>query len=348
MSRSLQWLLFALCLQLLPCFCFGEQDSCSEVISKGLELFMRGEISPALAPLALDTPSSVCASRTKAASEPFCGGTTRPLNPVEIPPNESWNGIDFKEELFQLILTANNYSSCASIFEKDEVLKSALLSVEVLNPEEIEHYRWRSGFKRAYGPLEDEPMQSESFSIVQQKLFRVFEEMDEWAYCSGCKIGPTLDARIVKTLAYLDRQSMKIIMYHGACTTQQLYGLDISYVTGTHRAFLVAAHEVGHVIDSFSGVVRSPKQSEAYATYFGSLFAECAARRFVKMGEFYRDMVQNSDKATEMDKRYTFCQTRYWKHMERFFSEARARINLRTGTVPRNMEAIMSELQVLK
>ena len=347
MRHICHYLPIILFLQLSRFLCFAEEDNCSEVISRGLELFMRGEISDALAPLALDSPNTICVHRTSSTSEAFCRGTTRPLNQVEPPPNEDWNGIDFKEELFQLILSDGNYSSCASIFETDEPLRSAIESVELLNPKEIEYYVLRSRFKRTYGPLEDEPMQAQVFSNVRQRLIRVFEAMDEWAYCSGSKIGPTIDGKFGKTLAYLDRHSMKIIMYHGACTTQQLYDLDISYVTATHRAFLVAAHEVGHVIDLLSGVCRLPKQSEAYATYYGTLFAECAARRFVRLGAFYRDMVQKLYIATDMDKRYIYCQTRYWEFMERFFSEVRARINLSDGTVPENIRAIMWEIQEL-
>ncbi len=69
-------------------------------------------------------------------------------------------------------------------------------------------------------------------------------------------------------------------LYHTMCTVNALYGANLGPMSSELRFFLVAAHEVGHVIDHMAGL-RFSADREIRATVYGSAMAQCQARSIV-------------------------------------------------------------------
>lgn len=322
---------------------------CDTLMLSGSELMSRGSLSSSLSPLLLDEPFSACVWRTEEEDEKACRYTKIPYAPVEAPPNPNWNGVDFKRELTQLVLNPQNYNVCEATFETDRVLQLALAPVSDLSQQQLQEYIFQSRFVRFYGEPPAEQWTPPKFSTTQRKILSVFDQLGDWTYCAGSKTGPLINGQYGKIVGRFDPLSRQTTFYNGLCTSKSLYGLDISFVTSTHAAFLISAHELGHGIDLISrNAPRRAQVSEAYATYYGTIFAECAARQFVKLRESYLKAISQSEQASELDVRYTTCQTRYWTHMVDFFREARQQIDLETGQVPSQLRGLNSEIEVLR
>lgn len=344
-SEALLLLVFAACWSFSG---VATADDCAEFARNDLSIAEHAGVRRDIAQIFdVDYAGFACVSRTEESSEEYCGRTTKPFRRFEPPPNTSWNGLTLENELLQLVLPHANYSYCTDIFEDDAVLEASLKSVPSLTPQSYRHHlRLSNSSLRSYSLSDNPHPPTTHFSFVQEKLLKVFEATGEWAYCDGSKIGPLIDGRIGKSLAYFDQKTFKVTFFEGMCTTKKLYQLDISAVATTHRAFFVAAHELGHAIEAVAGIRRPYSLSEAYATYYGTLFAQCMARQLISHHEEHYKHLEESQLLTHKEKKYARCAVARARDMERFFYVTRSQIDLRLGTVPETVK-FMSEFDIL-
>ncbi len=209
------------------------------------------------------------------------------------------------------------------------------------------------------------------FGETQRKLLAAFSTVGSWNWCGGER--PTSGP-----LAYFDRRTRRVVLNRGICTATTLYGTPTGYLTATHRGFLVAAHEFGHVIDSLAARPSDMQfldHREARATKYGTYGAQCAARLFYRnannyqsflieleslvkrletegrMGSFLDGLRASEDPRAEnsiallqdlsTEKKFMQCKVDYWKDMEEYMTGIRNNVNVESGYVPSAMREIL-------
>lgn len=324
-----------------------EQRECEEIIQGAEKAMFSGTLNPSLFPMLLDYVPTACPHKSYGPNiEEACVGTLPGVSLQEIPPNEEWNGVDFDYEILQYFLTDENYHACKDIFE-DPLFKDKILNIEPIPDSRIDHYRWQAISRRVYFEVnsDKQPTALRQFDDIQLRIFSVFDYISSWNYCGNPKWVPIVAGGYGRVLGHFDKSSRRITLFDGFCTSKDIYGLTISQLTATHRAFLIAAHELGHVIDELSrpkDIQLRWKQQEARATFFASYIVQCGARLFRLMGDWYMEIASTNPITTDADRDFLKCQTLKWQEMEVFIADIRNKIDIKSGYVPEKWGSIQA------
>lgn len=350
-SRRLSELVAALFMVSAPVWA----RDCKDLLENAPALYEKGEINEELAALVLpfQVENGGCASRTEIEDEPYCRATTIP-HPSDRPTaigDGTWNGVDFLELILQIFLNNHNYFACRDIFETDPLLQDLLSNVEVISPTRLAESNRFAGPRLYFGVPVKEP-DRRPYTVTQQKMFSIFDEMPDWAYCSGNRY---LDGSPpIRAYAEFDPVTKRVSMFNGACAPRDLYGLEVSFVPSFYAGLFVSAHEAGHAIENIThDEWRGHARSEAKATYLGTLMAECVTRlsdglftEVSKAADAYErgDRSITGDTAlTPTDIEYAQCAVRHLTGWSRYFRAVRDKINLETGELPDDLRAVMLE-----
>lgn len=324
-----------------------EETDCSKIISDPINNIKSGRLNEDLSPLLLDYSPGTCPHKSEGKDiGDVCKGTSPSVVPLEVPPNQDWNGVDFEYELLQLFLNEDNYQACKDIFD-DPAFKNEILKIPPISGKLIDYYRYQSISRRVYfesnSKSSDIPYYQREFDDLQLRIFSVFHSISSWNYCASPRLALGLNG-YGRVLGLFD-PLRRIVLFDGVCTSADIYGFKISKITATHRAMLIAAHELGHAIDALSrpeGSQLSGRQQEARATFLATYIAQCNARLFKKMGEMYSNAVEHSTVATNIDRKFVRCQSLRWQEMEMFIANMRSKINIPLGKIPENWESIQA------
>ena len=91
-------------------------------------------------------------------------------------------------------------------------------------------------------------------------------------------------------------------LYRTLCNANALYGTDLGPIASELRVFLIAAHEIGHVIDHMAGISFIADR-EIRATVYGSVIAQCRARAIARVLTQLRSEPLSSAPAEERERR---------------------------------------------
>lgn len=330
-----------------------EEEECSNIISDPINAIKSGRLNADLSPLLLDYVPGTCPHKSEGKDiDNLCKDTSPSVVPPEVPPNENWNGIDFEYELLQLFLNEDNYQVCKDIFD-DSAFKNEIFKIPPISGNLIDYYRYQSISRRKYfesnSKSPDIPYYNREFDDLQLRIFYVFHSISSWNYCASPRHVYWL-SRYGRVLGLFD-PFRRIVLFDGVCTSVDIYGFKISKITATHRAMLIAAHELGHAIETLSrpeGSQLNGRQQEARATFLATYIAQCNARLFNKMGIWYINQLEHSTVATNIDRKFVRCQTLRWQEMERFITNMRGNINIPFGEIPENWESIQACISYYK
>jgi peroxiredoxin len=332
-----------------------DEDDCNAQLADFERSYVFGELDHAWWQIywALATyylPQYTCPWYTAPEHARYCEGVTDPGDPQPLLDDPD-DRLDFDRLIRDVILNPDTYQRCADVLENDAVLQGALANAPTLT----------SGRRAEYQRLAEALLTSDSFADknrttalapTQEKLLAAFDQVSDWAYCADAKFGPVFSGAYGKTLArYLTRER-RVVAYHGLCSPQDLWGFEISYVPARYSAVLIAAHEFGHALADVTGAPQQPQaQSEASATYYGSLFAQCAARKTEVMLHSIDDFLW-TDMGSEWlppgsrDRDFIDCAVDRLSGWDAFFARARAHIDLETGAVPATLAAVNAEIRI--
>jgi hypothetical protein len=249
------------------------------------------------------------------------------------PPNREWNGVDLGHDLKQIFINRENYSACRDIFEGDRVLAVALSRMPPLTDEQRNKYESLSHFTVEFGPRGPGDS-STPFTQTQERMFAVFEQLGDWVYCARDRYQDFLGAH-GRMFGYFDPVTRRTTLYNGVCSPRDLYGLEISFLPSAFSAILIGAHEFGHGIESVSGgEQRNRTRSEALATYFGTLMAECVSRRTDELtGLVDKALIamkstgRRPEGIADLDLEYGRCAVDHLTGWSKYFREVRSNTN---------------------
>lgn len=123
-----------------------------------------------------------------------------------------------------------------------------------------------------------------------------------------------------------------IYLYGGICDAKTIYDVSLRKLGPGLRFSLIAGHELGHIIDFESGqAYREPGGREMRATVYGSFFARCEARMFVR---FFEREIADHESQPDQYSELRFCYLRRWQDFERSMAKQHAEWATTPGKAP--------------
>ena len=117
-----------------------------------------------------------------------------------------------------------------------------------------------------------------------------------------------------------------IHLYKTTCGASSIYLTRIGSLNRTSRFHLVAAHELGHVIDHLAGPLPFAFDPETRATIYGSVITQCQTQVWQNMYRGFLDDALDSDRTPQEEQRRKFevgCLIEKWAAVEKRLASLR-------------------------
>lgn len=234
-----------------------------------------------------------------------------------------------------MFLRSEEYAICKDIFEdKTTVFHDAMARIPEASDSAIAELT-----KDTPGKI------APPYASTQRSMATVLAAIAEWH-----KIDNSQAVLFGCTDPNQDATRAKILLYTSACSAVHIYDFDLGMLTPSLRVELVAAHEVGHVIDMLTGDLgydygRCPACLENRATMYGTYLAQCRARtaQLWALQEFPWNFwiasgVDVPSMFKDEDIHVSRCWHTTWQRMERGLRRARCTWNSVYDVVPASFQ----------
>ncbi|NOK22980.1 hypothetical protein [Corallococcus carmarthensis] len=228
----------------------------------------------------------------------------------------------------------DNLALCKDIFKTPlfhEAVEKAGIWGTKLSLEEVRRKPARPSF------YDDSNKPWESFleeGELRGSLWKVFNAVRTWEYVDVERYAGAFQVNAVVRPVEEDSGQAEVIFFRGSCAPRKLYQFALPEMDALTRYIFIAAHELGHVLDAYSGgapLGHQTPRGEQNATIYGSFWVECWLRLFQSQLTANPQMFSFSERERD-------CALSNWRKAEQGMSALRSSWNIQKVVLPEQAE----------